>query len=85
MGGKWGFIDKENKVVVSLIYERVYSFSDGLALIMEKGRNAYFIDKFGEINIALKRSYTLLEKLKFAILSLAVATVIYMLIKAIAS
>ncbi|SBW01901.1 conserved hypothetical protein [uncultured Dysgonomonas sp.] len=83
MGNVWGFINKENKAVVPFAFETVYSYSEGLALVMQKGRNAYFIDKNGEVNIALKRSYNILDYAKMGFLALAVAGLVFMLIRAL--
>jgi hypothetical protein len=36
--GKWGFVDKEGKVVVEAQYDEVWDFSEGIALVKSGGR-----------------------------------------------
>ena len=33
LGGKWGYIDERNNVVIDFIYDRAYPFSEGLAVV----------------------------------------------------
>lgn len=46
-GGKWGFIDKTGKVVVSISYDTVGAFYEGLARVC-KGNKWGYIDKTGK-------------------------------------
>lgn len=48
--GKWGFINKNNEVVIPLIYNWVSPFSEGLAYVSGE----IFIDKKGKETISLK-------------------------------
>ena len=46
--GKYGFVDKQGKLVIPLDYGNAGSFSEGLALV-EKNRKLGFIDKKGNV------------------------------------
>lgn len=49
---KYGFIDKNGKLIIPLIYDSASSFSEGLALVKKDGKYGY-IDKKGEVVIPL--------------------------------
>jgi hypothetical protein len=49
-GGKWGFIDKYNKVIIPFKFNSSYSFSDGMAWIVSAGKIG-FINKSGVVII----------------------------------
>ena len=51
--GKWGFVDKQGKVVISYKYEIAGEFSEGLAAIAIDNKAGY-IDKAGKILIPLQ-------------------------------
>lgn len=51
--GKWGFIDKSQKLVIPRRYEMVRSFSGGLAAV-QVGENWGYIDHSGELVIPLQ-------------------------------
>lgn len=48
--GKWGFVDKEGKVIISPQYEEARSFSYGYAAVKKDGKWG-FIDTSGKICI----------------------------------
>ena len=48
-----GFKDAKDKIVVEAVYDDAYPFSDGLALVVKKGKCGY-IDKKGTIVIPIK-------------------------------
>lgn len=43
---KWGFIDKNNQVVIPFIYDNASSFSEGFAVVERYGKYGY-VDRFG--------------------------------------
>jgi len=47
---EWGFIDKTGKLVIPLVYDWVWDFSEGLAVVVQNGKCG-FIDKTGEVVI----------------------------------
>ena len=49
---KWGYIDKTGKIAIEPKYDMAYSFTDGLALVSEGGREG-FIDTDGNYVIKL--------------------------------
>lgn len=51
--GKYGFVDKTGKVVITIQYDYAGSFSGGLASVMQNGKSG-FIDKKGEIVIPIQ-------------------------------
>lgn len=53
---KYGFIDKTGKEVISLIYEYVYPFNEGLAAVKKDGRWGY-IDKTGGVVVPFEYDY----------------------------
>ena len=58
--GKWGFIDKTNKIIIPLEYDMAFSFSDGLAPVRvgdDKTGKYSFIDKTGKQIISPKYNY----------------------------
>lgn len=50
INGKWGYIDKEGKIVVEPVYDDARSFSNGLAAVMKDGAWG-FIDTEGKTAI----------------------------------
>lgn len=50
---KWGFINKKNELVIPFIYDKVRSFSEGLAQVTKNGKSGY-INKRNEVVIPLK-------------------------------
>lgn len=48
--GKWGFLDKKNKVVIKPTYEEARSFSNGMAAVKKDGKWGY-INKENEVVI----------------------------------
>lgn len=46
-GARWGFVDREGKLIISAIYDTAEQFSEGLACVSEYGRFGY-IDGNGE-------------------------------------
>lgn len=52
-GDKWGFCDKNKKVIISCLYDSVKPFSDGLAAV-EICERWGFVNKFGHIIIPFK-------------------------------
>jgi len=48
--GKWGFIDKNGKVVIPLIYEEALYFEEGLGSVKQNGKYG-FVDRNGTIVI----------------------------------
>ncbi|MCX7696935.1 MAG: WG repeat-containing protein, partial [Bacteroidales bacterium] len=52
-GYKWGFCDKNKKIVIECKYDMVSSFSEGLALVQLNGKYG-FIDKSGKEVITFK-------------------------------
>lgn len=53
VNGKYGYIDKDAKEVISLIYQDAYDFSDGLASVKKDGKYG-FIDTNGKTIIDFK-------------------------------
>ena len=50
VGKKWGFIDKENNIVIPIMYESAYPFEeDGTARVWVDDKQSYLINKSGEI------------------------------------
>lgn len=47
---KWGFIDKKGVLVIPAIYDKVYSFNEGLAFVKKKDKY-FYIDSIGNIKI----------------------------------
>jgi len=52
--GKWGFINKKGKEVVSPQYDSVNRFSEGLAAVQDQNKKWGFIDKKGKVIIPIK-------------------------------
>ena len=50
--GKWGFIDKTNRLVIPAIYDNANAFSEGFAAVEKDGKWG-FIDKAGNVMIPL--------------------------------
>ncbi|MDR3058695.1 MAG: WG repeat-containing protein, partial [Prevotella sp.] len=75
-----GYINKNNKLVIPNEYKEARSFYDGLAFVKGEGRRAYYIDKNNEVNIFLRKEYTVVEKVKLIVLSVAVIGIIVLLI-----
>ena len=48
--GKWGFIDKDGKVIIEPQYAEAHSFSNGYAAVKKDGKWG-FIDKSGKLVI----------------------------------
>ena len=55
MNGKWGFIDREDKMVVPLKYDKVRKFKDGMAAVRIDGKWG-FVDRTGKEIVAAKYS-----------------------------
>ena len=55
-GDKWGFCDKNKKIIISCIFEDAGTFSEGLAAV-KYNDNWGFIDKFGKEIIAFIYDY----------------------------
>src|SRR5262245_8590668 len=53
VGGKWGFVDKSQKVAIPRQYEMARSFSDGLAAV-EVGKKWGYIDHTGKLVIPIQ-------------------------------
>ena len=53
INGKWGFIDKTDKVVIPIKYDDAWSFSEGLARVELNGKYG-FIDKTDKVVIPIK-------------------------------
>lgn len=51
--GKFGYIDRTGKIIVSPQYDKAYEFSEGLAAVM-KGDKSGFIDHTGKVVIEIK-------------------------------
>ena len=49
LNGKWGFIDKDNKVVIPFIYEWVLTYENGLAAVRTKDGNFYIDNLLAEL------------------------------------
>ncbi|MBF7048142.1 WG repeat-containing protein, partial [Campylobacter volucris] len=54
---KWGFIDKNGKLIIEAKYDNAYDFSEGLARVELNGKWG-FINKKGEIAIDTKYNRT---------------------------
>ncbi|EDP98002.1 WG repeat-containing protein [Kordia algicida OT-1] len=54
---KWGFINLKNEVVIDFLYDKTGGFSEGLAMVTQKGKTGY-IDRSGEIVIPIKLKST---------------------------
>ena len=54
-GNKHGFVDKNGKVVVPLIYDEALTFSDGLAAVMQNNKWGY-LDSTGKMVVELQYS-----------------------------
>ena len=50
-GGKYGFIDKTGRLVISYMYDGAYSFHEGLAAVKKGGKWGY-VDKTGRLVIS---------------------------------
>ncbi|MGB9694130.1 MAG: WG repeat-containing protein, partial [Fervidobacterium sp.] len=50
VGKKWGFCDKDKKIIVEPVYREAHLFSEGLALVNLDGKFGYINDK-GEMVI----------------------------------
>ena len=50
MAKKYGFIDKNGKVVIEPQFDDTYPFSEGLAMVEKDGKRGY-IDKSGKVVI----------------------------------
>ena len=46
-GGKWGYIDKENNVVIPPVYDFAGNFSEGVAVVAKRAERAEMLDYFG--------------------------------------
>lgn len=51
--GKWGFIDKNGKIIIAPQFDNADSFSEGLAEVEQNGKSGY-IDKGGNIVIPIQ-------------------------------
>ena len=49
----WGFIDQTGKMVIPAVYEQVYAFSCGWALVVSEDKECLFIDEKGKIGKSL--------------------------------
>lgn len=49
--GKWGFVDKNGKVIIPYLLDYAHSFSEGLALVRNDNWKYGFIDKTGKVVI----------------------------------
>jgi WG containing repeat len=63
-GHKYGFIDKQGKIVIKAEYEGLRSFSEGLAAV-EKDIKWGFIDKTGKTIIEFKFEFSLMGNHRF--------------------
>ena len=43
---KWGYVDNNNTIVISFIYDEAYKFENGKARVKLKGRT-FYIDRNG--------------------------------------
>ena len=67
--GKWGFANKDGKVVIKAEYDQVSDFNDGKAVVAElkgkedeeKSNHFYIIDKKGEKLLDLKDKYSYVQ------------------------
>ena len=67
--GKWGFANKEGKIVIKAEYDEVSDFNDGNAVVSElkgkedeeKTNHFYIIDKKGEVLLDLKDKYSYVQ------------------------
>jgi hypothetical protein len=55
---KWGFIDNQGKIIVPLIYDRVYEFKEGLACVAKGG----ILDTSGSYSRYKKSKYGFIDK-----------------------
>ncbi|MCS7073372.1 MAG: WG repeat-containing protein [Bacteroidia bacterium] len=55
--GKVGYINQQGKIVIPLIYDYAYPFSDGLAAVRKDGSTGY-IDKTGKVVIPFQKYFT---------------------------
>lgn len=55
-GGKWGFVDKKGRIVIPIIYDNVWLFNDGIAVVQVKGKWG-FINKKGWVVVPAKYDY----------------------------
>ncbi|WP_428667045.1 WG repeat-containing protein [Runella sp.] len=51
--GKWGIIDKTNRVIIPFVYDHTHGFEDGLAAVKKNGKWG-FIDKMNRVIIAFE-------------------------------
>lgn len=58
LNGKWGFIDKKNKVVIPFKYDDAREFSEGLAAV-SINRKYGFIDRAGALVIPYQYDYVM--------------------------
>lgn len=54
--GKWGFVDKHNKVIVPAIYDNVWSFKEGMASV-SIGDKTGFVDITGSLVIPIQYGF----------------------------
>ena len=52
-GGKWGYVDREGRMVVAAQYEYALEYAQGLAAVSKGGKSGY-IDAAGKTVIALE-------------------------------
>ena len=50
--GKWGFIDKNNNIIIEFRYDVAYPFNNGMAIV-EKDNSRMLIDKNGDVNYSV--------------------------------
>ncbi|MDO4700882.1 MAG: WG repeat-containing protein [Moraxella sp.] len=55
-GGKYGFVNKDGKVIIPLQYDGASDFSEGVAAVKKNGKYGY-IDKNGKAVIAFQYDY----------------------------
>lgn len=54
--GKYGFVDKSGKIVIPLLYDNVWSFSEGFAGVMRDEKWGY-VNTAGEETIPLQYGF----------------------------
>ncbi|MHB1000842.1 MAG: WG repeat-containing protein [Armatimonadota bacterium] len=52
VGGKWGYIDKNNKMVIPAVFDVATRFSGGVAAVLQNGKCKY-INKQGKVILAV--------------------------------
>ena len=61
-GGRWGYINKEGKILIDPQFDNVYDFSEGVALVQKDGKWG-LINKVGKIlvDVQFDEAYTFIE------------------------